>query len=261
MKRGNKRLPILGMAILILTIMGCSRPVAPQSEARETPAQATTVEETAPPQQTPQVVNTATPEVPDDPFAGWQAYTNENFQLSLMIPPMWYGPDVYEVDDEVRLAIGSDTVYPYGTDRADQHYSAQDSYYITIQYRRNPGYSTLQEYSEAQPWMSTYMALLDLEDGESISGMRDLNIKVRDVEVGQFRGLEYIATLSETAQTEYFYARQVMLFDEDLNALMIMGFPNNVKIAEGGDWREAYRNVDQAYQPVFEAVVESIVVE
>jgi hypothetical protein len=89
---------------------------------------------------------------------------------------------------------------------------------------------------------------------------RSLTIRVRQLELGPFKGFEYIATLSETAQTEPFYTREVLLVDEQTNDLLtITGSPNNVAV--GADWREAYRLVDEANLSLFNQIVESITVE
>jgi len=40
---------------------------------------------------------------------------------------------------------------------------------------------------------------------------------VKEITLGDFQGLEYIATLSDIAQTERGYLREIMAFDENLN--------------------------------------------
>ena len=152
-------------------------------------------------------------------------------------------------------------MYPYGTDRSAQIYSLKDSYYVVIQYTRNSSNGTLEEYRANQPWTDTYFALLDLQDGESLSDLRSLSIRVRQLTLGQFEGLEYIATLSETAQTEPVYMRQVILFDEHLNALNITGTPNNVDLTGSEGWREAYQRVDEANQDAFHQLLDSLAVK
>lgn len=119
----------------------------------------------------------------------------------------------------------------------------------------------MDEYSEAQLWLSTYLSMLNMEDGKSTSNSRAIDIKVRNVELGKFSGLEYITTLSETAQTEPVFIRQLILFDEQLNALMIMGSPNNVEIPINGNWREAYQSVDRENLEILYKVLELIVIE
>jgi hypothetical protein len=191
----------------------------------------------------------------------WQTYTNSSFGLSFQFPPAWFGPDEYAWDEGVRVAVGSDTVYPYGTDRSAQIYTLKDSYYVVIQYTRDTSNGTLEEYRANQPWTDTYFALLDLQDGESLSDLRSLSIRVRQLTLGQFEGLEYIATLSETAQTEPVYMRQVILFDEHLNALNITGTPNNVDLIGSESWREAYQRVDEANQDAFHQLLDSLTVK
>ena len=70
-----------------------------------------------------------------------------------------------------------------------------------------------------------YSILRDLTDGESLSEARDLIIRVRNSTSGKFEGIEYLLTLSATVQTEMYYVRQVVLFDEQLNVLNVTGMP------------------------------------
>ncbi len=249
---------IVGFIAVVLLIASCTATSTPQLEniATATPFP---VENTG--GKEPVLAFTETPKATVDPFMDWQIYTNENYKISIKFPPAWFGPDVYEVEDEIRLAIGSDIVFPYGTDRTEQIYDETNSYYITIQYRKNPGYVTLEEYSQNQPWLNTYLELLSLKDGESISSARAIEIREREIQIGRFSGLEYIATLPGQAQTEHFYGRQVILFDDELNSIMILGSPNNVEIGEDGNWREAYQNLDQAYKEIFDQVLEFMIVE
>ncbi len=208
----------------------------------------------------PQQEITQTPTETVGPYSDWETYSNDTFKISFQYPRDWYGPDVYENETDLRLMIGSDQVYPYGTSREDQISTVENSYYITIQYRKNQNNTNPDDYQN-QPWMSGYLALLDLKDGESISTARALDIRVREVTLGAFTGLEYISTLSETAQTEHFYARRIVLFDQNMNALEISGSPNNVQIGESEDWRNVYRSIDEENYDIFRKVFESIVVE
>lgn len=201
-----------------------------------------------------------TPELPIDPSTGWKIYTNSPFGLGIQFPPTWYGPDVNVWDQGVRLEVGSDKVYPYGTDRLDRAYEVKNSYYVVVQYSKNSNNWTLEQYRENQPWIDTYLSLLDLKDGESLSGIRDLVIRVRKIKLERFEGLEYISTLSETAQTEYFYARQIVLLDEHLNTLTMTGTPNNVEIINRDTWRDAYGQVDEENLETFHKILESIAV-
>lgn len=247
---------LVGSFVFVLISNGCSIPPTVEPETTEIPTPLPISDTPISP--APQPETTITPEPTVDPFENWNSYTNDAFKISFKYPSGWYGPDVYQVDQDIRLAVGSDVVYPYGTDRLDQIYEVKNSYYILIQYRKNLNNWTLEEYNENQPWITT---LLGLEDGEAISSARALYKRVREIELGRFKGLEYIATLSESAQTEYFYSRQVILFDEDLNVLMISGSPNNVEINSDGNWQDAYQKVDEENQDVFYTLLDSIVVE
>ena len=210
----------------------------------------------------PSVTLTPPQELPAAPVTGWKTYKNDSFGLSLKFPSAWYGPDVYESSQVVRVEVGSDKVYPYGTGLEERFYDIKNSYYIVIQYSKTTDNNlTMEQYAESGPWIKTYLSLLSLKDGESISGLRALVIRVRKLKIGRFEGLEYIETLSATAQTEITYTRRAVLFDEHLNTLNITGTPNNVEIANVNNWRDAYQKVDEANQDTFYKVLESIAVE
>jgi len=151
----------------------------------------------------------------------------------------------------VRLEVGTDVVYPYGTGLDERHYTLADAYTITVQYDAK---------GSRQP-DDMAADLLALADGESVSGPRSLITRVRVVQVGGFSGVEYIVTLPDSAQTEFFYTRNVMLSDAQSNLLSIMGNPNNVQPVEGEALRDAYQRVDAAHEQAFRNLVESIQVE
>jgi hypothetical protein len=109
---------------------------------------------------------------------------------------------------------------------------------------------------------TTYQSLLNLKDGESLSDARSLLIRVSQLDIGRFKGFEYITTLSETGQTDHFYSRSVMLFDEQTNDLVtIMGQPYNVEVSNGMEWRDVYRTIDEANLTFFHEIVESITLD
>jgi len=188
-----------------------------------------------------------TEEAPAQPL---RLYENPTFGFSFAYPESWFGPDEYTVESTLRVAVGSDVVYPYGTGREEQVYQLSNSYYVVLQYTQN---------NQNTYWSDTYQTLASLQDGESSSGDRGMLIRVRQLELGPFKGFEYIATLSKTAQTEPFYTREVLLVDEPTGDLLtITGSPNNVTV--GADWREAYHLVDEANLSLFHQIVESIIV-
>ena len=196
-----------------------------------------------------------------DPTSDWFIHADSVSGVSFQFPSTWFGPDVYLSDDDVRLEIGSDIVYPYGTSREDQIYTLPDSYYILIQYRPNINHLTIEDYSAESSWISPALYMFNLADGESRSDARSLEIKVRDLEVGRFKGVEYIATLSDTAQTERAYSRQMFLLDEQLNILMISASPNNVEVADPANWKIDFQRVDEANLEILYKVIDSIVIE
>lgn len=229
-----KKTLVLSLLVSILILSACT----PQAAATPVPVEPT--------------VPTAVPvtEAVESPL--WTEYTNSTFGLSFQYPSSWFGPDEYISDQDLRLQIGSDVVYPYGTDRTEQIYEIKNSYYVTIQYSKN---------TQNDVWEETYNSLLALQDGESLSDARSQLIRVRQLSLGAFEGIEYIATLSDTAQTEPVYGRQVILFDEQSNVLTIFGTPNNVVIEDGADWRDVYRMIDEENLTLFHEIVESMTIQ
>ncbi len=158
----------------------------------------------------------------------WKLYTNNTFGFGFQYPFNWFGPGEYISDGTLRVEVGSDKVYPYG-EPPEQPSDVKNSYNVVIQYTKN---------NQNSFWKDTYQSLQNLKDGESLSGAKSLIIRVRQLDIGRFKGFEYISTLSETAQTDHVYGREVMLFDEQTNDLLtIMGQPNNVEVSNGTNWR------------------------
>lgn len=196
----------------------------------------------------------ATPILPTAtvPTSTDNTYSNSQFGLSFQFPAGWFGPAEYIADQTLRVEVGSDKVYPYGTGLEERIYDLQNSYNVVIQYSKNDQDSYARD---------VYQSLQNVQDGESLSDTRGLMIRVREVSVGRFNGVEFISTLSESAQTEPVYIRQVILFDDQSNSLSIMGSPNNVEVAEGANWRDVYRTVDEENKNNFYKIVESITVQ
>ncbi|MHC1782252.1 MAG: hypothetical protein AB9891_05730 [Anaerolineaceae bacterium] len=189
---------------------------------------------------------------PTDNHASGNRYQNDAFGLSFRFPVGWFGPEEYISEQTLRVEIGSDKVYPYGTDRTEQLYNQKNVYNIVIQYSKGVQNPFRDE---------TNQAVAELKDGESFSTARSMIIKVRDVELGGFKGYEYINTLSLTASTEPVYGRQITLVDEQSNMLTIFGNPNNVEVPAGDGWQEIYQSIDEANLAAFHEIVESISVK
>jgi hypothetical protein len=192
------------------------------------------------------------PPTPTDQPASENRYQNDAFGLSFRFPASWFGPEEYISEQTLRVEIGSDNVYPYGTDRTEQTYNQKNVYNIVIQYSRGAQNPSGDE---------TFQALAGLKDGESFSTARSMVIKVRDVELSGFKGYEFISTLSMTASTEPVYSRQITLVDGQSNLLTIMGNPNNVEVPPGEEWLVIYESIDAANQAIFHQIVESISVK
>lgn len=183
--------------------------------------------------------------------ATWNVYANSAFGIVFQYPSHWFGPSEYVSDGTLRIEVGSDIVSPYG-EPPDPPSNVKNSYYVVIQYTKNI----------ANPyWEDIYRSLQNLQDGESLSDGRSRIIRVGRVDIGMLVGFEYISTLSETAQTEHVYAREVMLYNEHTNDLLvIMGQPHNVEAGNGKEWRDAYKSIDEANLTVFHGIVESITI-
>lgn len=238
-----KKTLTLFLLIIILTLNACAPLVTTTSAPLLTTEPAAFVETQIPIAVSPTEMN---------PSAIRKLYANNAFGLSFQYPSNWFVLD-YVSDDTIRIEVGSDKVYPYGTDRLERINELTNSYNIVIQYTKN---------NQNSYWKDPYQSLLNLKDGESLSGARSLIIRVSQLDIGRFKGFEYITTLSETAQTEYSYSRSVMLFDEQTNDLVtIMGQPYNVEVSNGMEWRDIYRTIDEANLTFFHEIVESITLE
>jgi hypothetical protein len=235
-----KKTLTLFLFMLILPISAC----AAQVTANPAPLPAVTEVAQVPVVESPTVA---------DQSAIRKSYMNSAFGFGFQFPSNWFGPDEYVSDETLRVEVGSDKVYPYG-EPPEQSSDVKNSYNVVIQYTKN---------NQNLYWKdNNYQSLLNLKDGESLSGTRSLIIRVRQINIGRFEGIEYISTLSETAQTDHVYSRSVILLDKQSNDLLtIMGQPNNVEISNGTEWRDVYRMIDEANQTFFHEIVESITIE
>ena len=232
-----KKLFLLLCAALALLSMACAWLMGPAAKPATPPA-------TSLPTILPAVADTPAP----NPTADRQTYQNAAFGLAFDFPAGWFGPQELVSEQELRVEVGSDVVYPYGTSREEQIYTLPNSYYVVVTYARN---------EQNAYWKDTFQALQQMQDGETSSDGRGALTRVRALTVGPFQGFEYIATLAEGAQTEPFYSRQALLFDGQGNRLAITGSPNNVQIG-GEGWRTAYQRVDEINRAIFYAIVESV---
>jgi hypothetical protein len=209
----------------------------------------------AAPQQPDVVVETqftsTAPAAAADDSSTHKTYTNSQFGLGFQYPASWFGPDEYISDSVLRVAVGSDVVYPYG-EVPQQPSEVLNSYLVVLQYSKN---------DQNLYWKDIYQALAGLQDGESSSDGRGLIIRVRAIQSGPLKGFEYIATLSESAQSEPAYSREVILVDEQSNLITIAGRPNNVEVPSGASWRDVYKMIDEQNLPSFHQIVESITLQ
>jgi len=197
----------------------------------------------------PQIPTTSYPAT-TTPSSELKSYYNNMIGLGFQYPSNWFGPDEYISDQTLRVEVGSDKVYPYGTGLEERVYEHKNSYYVVIQYSKN---------DQSQYWKDIFQSLLTLKDGEELlSDGHGLMIRVGELKLGEFAGIEYISTLPITAQTEPVYTRQAILFDGQSNLLSIMGTPNSVDFNIAENWRDAYRMVDEANLEVFHQIARSV---
>ena len=199
----------------------------------------------------------STPEATENPDGNWLEFTNEATGFRFLYPAAWFGPEVYETEGSLRIEIGTDQVYPYGTSREEQISTIPDSFYILIQYFENPNGRIWDDFINSG-WIDTYLALQDMEDGQFILTPRLVATRIGEISLGDFTGLMYLVTTPDSAQTERAYIREVVLFDQELNWLRISGYPNLVQIEDLEHWKNDYARVDQTHLETFLTMLESI---
>lgn len=241
------RIYLSGVMILIAALIGaCNFPAATIESPAQPPSPTQTTE------LSPTVASESITEVQPEATPFVSRYSNSEFRISFDYPSSWFGPEVYVADRTLRIEVGSDVIYPYGTGLDERPSSIPNSYVVVIQYTKN---------DQTPYWSEIYKSLDRIQAGETITDARSRIIKVRTLNIGRFEGVEYIATLSETAQTEPVYTRQVILFDDQSNWLTLMGTPSSVTIPPGGSWREIFQNIDAANLWQFNQLVESLVLQ
>jgi hypothetical protein len=246
----NKSTKVLIGITLLVVMTSCTAPPAVETESPVSPT--TTEPSTEEP--------AATPEPTENPYGDWLEYKNPDYGFRFLYPDDWFGPDISDTDGFLRVEVGSDQVYPYGTSREDQITTDPDSYYVLIQYVENREGRTWDDYLSSG-WIDTYLALQEKGDGQFILTPRLVATRIGEVSLGDFSGLMYLATIPDNAQTERAYTREVVLFDSELNWLRITAFPNNVQIADLEKWKNDYARVDTANLEIFLTLLNSIEIE
>jgi len=245
----------LRLMVLCLVLAACTPP-APTAAPQPPVGEATGVSFTPLPAETdlPEDVPSPTPVVgvPTPVADGWMGYRNPSFGLSFQYPPGWFGPEEYVNENTLRVEIGTDLVYPYGTDPSEREYMLTDSYAIVLQYMKE---------NTNTYWQDTFLMLAGLSDGESLASDRGLLTRVREINQGDMRGYEFTTTLSETAQTEPFFRREFILADEQNNVVSVAGSPVNVDLSNGVPWRNTYRMIDEAHVLMLYQIVDTIALE
>ena len=224
---------ILIVLVVVMGLTSCNLP----KEAPATEVMPTAISQVEEMVETPTVVATE------------NVYSNEAFGLSFDYPADWFGPDEYIDDNTVRIGIGSDVVTSYGGVPLEVPPFQKNAYQVVVQYTLENKNTYIND---------TLNTLANLQDGEMAETGRSRLIRVRALTVGDYSGYEYIATLSESAQTEYFYVREVVLQNAEGDLITILGGPSNVAVEEGANWREVYAGIDQNYLSDFYQIIESL---
>lgn len=247
----NRNMALMLIGLMLITVSSaCNAPAPADGEVQiSAPPEDIVVDEPAP-----------TPEATENPFGDWMEYKNEDVGFRFLYPADWFGPEVSASEGSLRIEIGSDIVYPYGTSREEQITSIPDSYYILIQYIENTTERSWEDYTSSG-WIDTYLALQEMEDGQFTLTPRSVATRIGEVTLGDFSGLMYLATIPDSAQTERVYLREAMLFDSELNWLRISATPNMVQIADPEKWKNDYARVDTAHLETFLTLLNSIEIE
>lgn len=240
--------PLLMITVVILAGCGMLNPAAPTLLPAIPATSVATRAVTAPNAAlTPTAVQSASKE-----------YKNKSFSICLRSPAEWQGPEVYENKDAFVFDVGTDKVYPYGTSLENRLYTKPDAYYISLTFTKRPTNVSIEKYKVDQPWLSQYLALLSLKDGESKSDQRAKVTRVRSVAAGEYSGIEIISTTAATAQTDFFYQREAFLINSQYNTFRVSASPANVRVSNAATRRDDYARIDEANLPAFRKFVDSI---
>lgn len=188
----------------------------------------------------------------------WESHKNKTFAICLKYPSGWFGPEVYEYNDGFVFEVGNDRVYKYGAPLENRAYTKVDDYYITVTFARKPSDISIDQYKQNQPWLEQYLPLLTMKDGESRTNQAAKLTRIRTVNIGDYSGVEYISMPAETAQTEFYYRREVFLLNSRYSTFRITGSPANVRVANEANRRDNYQRVEQAYLSIFRKFVDSV---
>jgi hypothetical protein len=198
---------------------------------------------------------------------GWKEYTNASFGIHITYPQDWKGPEVYATEDQIILEIGSAVAFSYGTSLEDRVYPEGTFYIIDVLYYKNNSRLTLEQLQGnhgpnawSYRWCDydIYQALINLGNGESLIVDKEAVSKVRNVTLGQFQGIEYVATLPKDAQSMGMYERQTTLIDGNYDLIEVIGNPFPSQDVPNMNTNDVLRGVDEAFLDIYRGVVESI---
>lgn len=181
------------------------------------------------------------------------SYNNEDFGLSFNYPSSWFGPEEYENAETLRVEVGSDTVYPYGTSPEDRVRTIPASYFVILQLDDNnhPNEFAMQQLED----------LKKMKVEEESSDQRNKLIKIRDINENGLTGVEYISTVSESAQSEFYYTRSAVLQNSEGKILIINANVENVTIPENAtrkDWMEIFSEADKNNIQYFRMILDTV---
>lgn len=202
-----------------------------------------------------------------DPTANWKTYENKTFNIAFKFPPDWLGPEVYEHQDGFFSEVGTDKVYPYFTLKDKKLYEKKNSYYIRVQFERRPTQFSISQYKailfQTQTAVQRELSLVSKKDGETYTDIMYSLTRIREVKIGNFKGVEFISSISGSAgeTTDWVYSnqvRKVLLINDNYDIFSIVGSPNNIDISGIENWKEVYDKIDKDNLNIFRQFVETV---
>ncbi|MDO8515575.1 MAG: hypothetical protein Q7S14_03680 [bacterium] len=189
--------------------------------------------------------------VAKDETASWKTYKNNKFNIGLNYPVGWSKPDVEEHNNGFSLIVGTGAM--------------TNSYHITFQYAKRPDEIPIDKYISVQWGVQREIKLLELSDGESTTSEIYTLTKVRDVQLQNYKGVEFISSIPDTAGagsiTDWKFnntVRKVLLINDNYDLISIVGSPKDLDLTGGLDKKTVSQKVDGSYLNEFKKLVNSV---
>lgn len=244
-QKGNVLIFLL-VGIFVIAAIGGAFYLGRQTTLKYSPAPLAT-------SQTPQPTITAQSTSAADETANWKIYRNNKFNIRLRYPLNWSEPETQEHEDGFNLVTGTN--------------SNKNSYYITFQYSKRPNAIPIERYKSIQEAVQRELKLSEQSEGESIVSAIYTLTKVKDIQIQNFSGVEFISSIPETAHTNVGsvtdwkfnnVVRKALLVNDNHDIMSIVGSPNNLDLTDGIDKKIASQRIDEDYLNEFHGFVNSV---